>query len=119
LVVELKVWVLGLRRLVVHEQAHGRSASVLVLPGAHRPDKSRKEARGNQDAQGDEDQDNDHTVTSLKSGVAIFPSPARRLSHFVAPQANATTVTELNGIRMAQTTGDNRPLAATLIPATL
>jgi hypothetical protein len=37
----------------------------------------------------------------------------------VSPQANATTVTELSGIKIAQTMGDSRPLAAMAIPMAL
>jgi hypothetical protein len=35
------------------------------------------------------------------------------------PQANNTTVTELKGIRMAQTIGERMPAAAMLIPIRL
>ena len=43
------------------------------------------------------------------------PAPSRA----VRPQANATTVTELTGIRMAQITGDSSPRAAMLTPTML
>ena len=42
-----------------------------------------------------------------------------RAAHVVAPQANATTVAELSGIKIAHTTGDKRPLAAMLMPPIL
>jgi hypothetical protein len=37
----------------------------------------------------------------------------------VAPMANNTTVTELSGIKTAQTSGDNKPAAAMETPTTL
>ena len=40
-------------------------------------------------------------------------------SQVVTPEANAITVTELSGMRIAQTMGDRFPLAAMLMPATL
>ena len=43
----------------------------------------------------------------------------RRAIHRVAPMANNTTVTELSGIKTAQTSGDNKPAAAMEIPTTL
>ncbi len=50
----------------------------------------------------------------------VSPSASSlRPSRAVSPQANATTVTELSGIRMAQMTGDISPQAAMLMPTTL
>jgi hypothetical protein len=42
-----------------------------------------------------------------------------RPNQVAAPHANATTVTELNGIKIAHTTGDNCPLAAIATPTAL
>src|ERR1039458_7277389 len=52
-------------------------------------------------------------------GYRHFVSPARFAARRVAPHANSTTDIELNGIRIAQITGDNIPAAAMLIPAAL
>ena len=47
-------------------------------------------------------------------------SPGNRLpSHAVAQQEKATTVAELRGIKIAQTTGDRIPAAAMLTPTRL
>jgi hypothetical protein len=43
----------------------------------------------------------------------------RRAIHRVAPIANTTTLTELNGINTAHIRGDNSPAAAMEIPTTL
>ena len=43
----------------------------------------------------------------------------RRAVNAVAPHAKATTETELTGIKIAQTIGESRPLAAMLMPMTL
>ena len=44
-----------------------------------------------------------------------IPAPSQE----VIPQVNVTTVMELNGIKIAHTTGDSNPAAAMLTPATL
>ena len=49
----------------------------------------------------------------------LLQSRVRRPSRVVRPQAKATTVTELSGMRMAQMTGDSSPRAAMLMPMTL
>ena len=51
--------------------------------------------------------------------LATFQPATFVPSHAVAPQANATTVAELNGIKIAQTIGDNSPAAAMLTPTRL
>jgi len=51
--------------------------------------------------------------------LTYFNNPAFAADRRVAPQANNTTETELNGIRTAQITGDNMPAAPMLIPTAL
>jgi hypothetical protein len=46
-------------------------------------------------------------------------SPARLAAKRVVPHANSTTETELNGIRIAEITGDNMPAAAMPMPNAL
>ncbi len=48
-----------------------------------------------------------------------FRQASFRPAHVAAPQANATTVTELTGIRIAHTTGESFPLAAIATPTRL
>jgi len=48
-----------------------------------------------------------------------FATPVRRAARLVVPHANSTTETELNGIKVAATSGDKPPAAATLTPIRL
>src|SRR4051794_32599936 len=81
---------------ILHQQAHGRRAGVLVLPGLYRPHKRAEEKCRNGNADGNQDKNNGHAA-SLKAATAgsewALSENARRAAQVVMPQANATTVT--------------------------
>lgn len=58
------------------------------------------------------------SLAAVASRFALV-AKVRRAAQAVAPHAKATTEIELMGIRMAQTMGASRPLAAMLTPTTL
>ena len=91
---------------------------VLILAGTNRPDERPEEARREDDAQRNEEENHTH-VTGLRvgpPGPSDSPSVARdasgfvrskqrRAAHAVAPQERTTIVIELIGIRIADLEG--------------
>ena len=58
-------------------------------------------------------------ATSVLYGCRVLANPTYRAAQVVTTHANSTTENELKGMRIAATSGDNRPAAATLTPTRL
>jgi hypothetical protein len=104
--------------VVVGKDAPRRGQGVVKLPGVHGPEKRAKETECDQQAGEKKDEEHAHEATPLRTAADV-EIPQRRAAARVARTANATTVTELSGIRIAETSGESRPLTANESPTAL
>ena len=98
-----KLWTAGL----VEQDTNRRRAGVVELARAHRPGECAQKADGDGSSRGDEQHDDAHTGSILCA------------DHRISPELRPTMVSELTGIRIAETSGVSTPVSASVSPAAL